>query len=37
MDNKSICLSLVQADSEKQVISILNNLGVWNNPENWRY
>ena len=37
MNNKEICLDLVQADSEKEVINILNNLGVWDNPNNWRY
>ena len=37
MDNKEICLGLVLADSEKQVISILKNKGFWDNPENWRY
>lgn len=37
MDNKKLCLSLVQADSEKEVITILNRLGVWKNPKNWKY
>jgi hypothetical protein len=37
MDNKELCLSLVQADSEKEVITILNRLGVWKNPKNWKY
>ena len=37
MNNKEICLDLVQADSEKEVINILNNFGLWDNHNNWRY
>ncbi|MBF4475931.1 hypothetical protein [Methanobacterium formicicum] len=37
MDNKGICLDLVNADSEQEVISILDNLGFWEDPKYWRY
>jgi len=40
MDNeelKQMCLSLLQADTEEQVILILENKGFWGSPELWRY
>ena len=34
---KSLCLSLVRADSEEEVIKILTDAGYWNDPNVWRY
>ncbi|HNP06722.1 MAG TPA: hypothetical protein PKN99_03810 [Cyclobacteriaceae bacterium] len=39
MDNneiKSLCLSLLKADGEAEVISILRKAGFWDNPKLWR-
>src|SRR5437867_2758997 len=34
---KSLCLSLMQADSEEEVIRILRDASYWDNPDVWRY
>jgi hypothetical protein len=34
---KSLCLSLMHADSEEEVIRILKDTGYWDNPDVWRY
>ncbi len=31
------CLSLMEADSEEDVIDILTKVGHWNNPNVWRF
>jgi len=37
LDNKSLCLSLMKANSEERVIEILKENGYWDNPNCWRY
>jgi len=40
MDNneiKSLCLSLLKADSEAEVISILKKVNYWDDPDLWRF
>ena len=37
MDIKKLAIELVRADNERAVIAILNQVGLWNAPENWRY
>lgn len=34
---KELCLSLMNADSEDEVIDILSKVGYWDNPRFWRY
>jgi hypothetical protein len=34
---KSLCLSLLRADSEEEVIKILTDAGYWDDPNVWRY
>lgn len=34
---KELCLSLLRADTEKEVISILRGNGLWDDPTRWRY
>jgi len=34
---KQLCVSLAKADTEKEVISILKQIGYWDNPRSWRY
>jgi len=34
---KTLCLSLLQADSEDIVIKILSQCGLWDKSEYWRY
>jgi len=36
-ENKALCLALIKADSEQEVIDILSNAGYWDNPKVWRY
>lgn len=40
MDNeqiKNLCLSLMHADTEDEVIALLKGAGYWDNPDVWRY
>jgi len=40
MDNskiKQLCLSLIKADTEEEVISLLRNSGYWDDDSAWRY
>ena len=37
MKVKDLCLALAQADREDQVISLLDSVGYWDNPDVWRY
>lgn len=37
MDHKSLCLNLAQGDTEKDIISLLKNVGYWDNPDVWQY
>ena len=34
---RELCLSLLKADSEDEVVQILTSKGFWDNPELWRY
>jgi hypothetical protein len=34
---KSLCLTLMRADSEEEIIKILKDAGYWDDPEVWRY
>jgi hypothetical protein len=34
---ESLCLSLVKAESEQEIIGILRKAGYWDNHENWRF
>ncbi|HOE12283.1 MAG TPA: hypothetical protein PLQ35_09230 [bacterium] len=34
---KALCLNLMQADSEDEVIQILKEAGYWDNPDVWRF
>lgn len=34
---KKLCLGLMKADSEEDVISILNDAGFWEDEKNWRF
>jgi len=34
---KNLCLKLVAADTEDEVITILKDAGYWDNPYVWRY
>jgi hypothetical protein len=35
--NKELCLSLMKADTEEEVIQLLRQAGYWDNPAVWRY
>lgn len=40
MDNeqiKDLCLSLMRADSEEEVVTVLKDAGYWDNSQVWRY
>lgn len=37
MELKELCLKLASSESEKEVIDILTNENLWENPENWKY
>jgi hypothetical protein len=37
LDNKSLCLSLMKANSEDRVIEVLKENGYWDDPNCWRY
>ena len=37
MKNIDLCLSLVKADSEEDVIKLLKNSGFWDDEKAWRY
>ncbi|MCB2221556.1 MAG: hypothetical protein KQI35_14250 [Bacteroidetes bacterium] len=37
MNNEQLCISLVRADSEEKVISLLERAGYWNAAEDWAY
>jgi len=37
VETKELCLSLMKADTEKEVILLLTNAGYWDNPSAWRY
>jgi len=34
---RELCLSLMKADTEKEVIQLLQDAGYWDNPAAWRY
>ena len=36
-NKEQLCMDLLRADSEEQVIEILSDSGLWNNLDNWRY
>lgn len=36
-DTKELCLQLMKAEKEEEVISIIQNKGFWDNPIYWRY
>jgi len=36
IDIKALCMKLLQADSEDEVVSILDNIDYWNNHKVWR-
>jgi hypothetical protein len=37
MDNKSLCLALIHADTEEDVIALLREAGYWDDSDCWRY
>lgn len=37
MNNDDLCIKLVKADSEYEVINILKEAGYWSKKENWKY
>lgn len=37
MDNKDLCISLANANTEKKVINLLKRNGFWDNEEHWAY
>jgi len=37
MDTKKLCISLVKADRENEVIGFLKGCEYWNDPTVWRY
>jgi len=37
MDNKILCIQLVYADNEIEVISLLKKAGYWDNNQHWIY
>lgn len=36
-ETKEMCLSLLSADEENEVVEILEHKGFWDKPELWRY
>jgi len=36
-ETRDLCLALMRADTEAEVIDLLDQLGLWNAPEAWRY
>jgi hypothetical protein len=36
-DAKKLCLELINADSEEEVVAILKKWGFWDDPACWRY
>ncbi len=34
---RELCLSLLYADSEEEVVKILSDIGFWDDPKSWRY
>lgn len=36
VDTRSLALSLIKSESEREVIRILKEYGYWNNPDHWR-
>ena len=34
---KNLCIALMKADSEQEVIALLTKAGYWDNPDVWRY
>ena len=34
---RELCLSLLKADSEEEVVQILTDRGFWDDPKLWRY
>ena len=34
---KKLCLALMRADSEQEVIKLLTEVGLWNKPSAWRF
>ena len=36
-DAKKLCLELIHADTEDEVVSILQRHGLWDDPALWRY
>ena len=34
---KKLCLALIHADSENEVVDILKDRGLWDRPAYWRY
>jgi hypothetical protein len=37
MDAKELCLALMRADSEDEVVRLLTEAGHWDNPSAWRH
>ena len=35
-DPEQLCMELLRADTEDQVIAVLNGVGLWDNPDAWR-
>lgn len=36
-ETKNLCLSLMKADTEEEVIRLLQEAGCWNNSAAWRF
>ena len=36
-DAKVLCISLIKADSEQEVVSLLERAGLWTNDDAWKY
>src|SRR4051812_555704 len=37
MQNKELCLALMAADTEDEVVGVLKEAGYWDDPVAWRY
>lgn len=37
MQNRELCLALMKADTEDDVVAVLTEAGYWDDPESWRY
>ena len=37
VESRELCLNLIQAESEAEVIALLTDAGFWNDPTCWRY